>query len=455
MFENLGKTSQLIVGFATLAVVLLSAIALGANRPVSWTLLSLAVITLFLLQVVIDLIRPVSLPASRLWLPTVLYLLVIIWGILQITPGLFPELIHPSWARVDIAGAISADPGQGRHAILRLSMYAMVFWIAVRFNETREMARISLIVISVFTTAIAAYGIYAYFSGNNPILTNVGHHNTLTATFPSRNNYATFAMFGLMTSIVLYIRLLERNAAEGGGKKRLRDTLEGFFGGGWIYGLGIILGLGAIALSQSRAGAAASLIAIAAFVVFYFGKRKSAVGPLALGSIVVLLVFILNTVSGNLINRILYTDGEEGRFYAFPKVVQGIFDRPMVGHGLGSFRDTFRAYVPPEIAKGEWDMAHNSWLENMWDLGIPMAMVLNLALLIIFVRLLRGALRRRSDRHFAALAVAICIGGAFHAMFDFSFQIPAISALFAYMIGLGYAQSFRGDELKRRRRSED
>ena len=138
-------------------------------------------------------------------------------------------------------------------------------------------------------------------------------------------------------------------------------------------------------------------------------------------------------------------------------MIDGILDRPLVGHGLGAFHETFRAYVPPEAAFGEWDMAHNSWLENAWELGLPAAGALYLALLLIVWRFARALVKRRNDRHFAAIGLAIALAAGFHALFDFSLQIPAITALFAFVLGLAYAQSFTDKELQaaRRRRNVD
>jgi O-antigen ligase len=106
-------------------------------------------------------------------------------------------------------------------------------------------------------------------------------------------------------------------------------------------------------------------------------------------------------------------------------------------------------------------MAHNSYLENAYEFGLPAAAVFYTALALIAARLVRGARTRRRDTDIAAFAIGCLAAGAFHAAFDFSLQMPAAAALFAAILGLGWAQSFTREEIdpararrRRKRQSE-
>ena len=46
----------------------------------------------------------------------------------------------------------------------------------------------------------------------------------------------------------------------------------------------------------------------------------------------------------------------------------------------------------------EWDLAHSSYLENIFEMGIPAAILFYLALAMIGLRLVRGLARRHHDR---------------------------------------------------------
>jgi hypothetical protein len=50
-------------------------------------------------------------------------------------------------------------------------------------------------------------------------------------------------------------------------------------------------------------------------------------------------------------------------------------------------------------------------------------------------------LTRRRNRVFACAAFACLVGAGFHALFDFSLQMPATAALFAVLLALGWSQS--------------
>ena len=97
---------------------------------------------------------------------------------------------------------------------------------------------------------LAAAGIAWAFTGNNPIL-GEDATSSVSATFVGRNAYATYAILGLVANIALY---MERSAAglrAAGGGQELRDTLETFFGGAWIFALGALACCSAILFSQS------------------------------------------------------------------------------------------------------------------------------------------------------------------------------------------------------------
>ena len=121
------------LGWSTLAAVLLSAIVLGANHPLSWTLLSMLILPLFLFQVFLDSIRGLPRSAVLIWPPAVLFLAALSWAAVQIVPNLAPELGHPVWKLASLDHSfISANPEAGVHILLRLSLYAMIFWIGAR-----------------------------------------------------------------------------------------------------------------------------------------------------------------------------------------------------------------------------------------------------------------------------------------------------------------------------------
>lgn len=440
MRDKIANGTQAFCAWAVLGVLALTILALGGNRPVVWTLMAGAVVLIFLGQLLTEALSARPRTIDTLWLPGLLFIGVLAWALAQRSALLPAGWAHPAWQAIPEArGTVSADPEAGRQAALRLASYGLVFWIALRACATREAALRYLRAIAVFATALSGFGIQAWVSGNNPILgDNAG---ALSASFVNRNNFATFAVFGVLANLALYTR--NAGHAGGSGATRLRNALEGFFGGGWIWIAGLLICAGAVALSQSRAGGLALVIGVAGFLmVLRTPGRGTGLSGVAVVAIVAVLAVAL-TASGGLVDRILTADGEEGRFLVYPAVVAGIADRPWLGHGLGAFEDAFRAYVPAEAAFGEWDMAHNSYLENAFELGLPAAAAFYLALALVLVRIWQGLRQRQRGRATLAFAFGCALAGGFHAALDFSLQMPGLAALFAFILGMGHAQSVR------------
>ena len=432
---------QPFVGTATLIGVLVSAIALGANRPAAWSALSLWVMVMFVFQIVLDLRDPPDERRRRVLIPALLFAGVLAWGLLQIWPGALIGQADPAWLLVpDAVPRLSSDPVQGAHVLMRLCVYGMVFWIMARTAENAKHAQALLVTTAVFSSLLAAAGIAWAFSGSNPIL-GEDASSAVSATFVGRNAFATYAILGLVANIALY---MERSAAglrAAGGGQELRDTLETFFGGAWIFALGALVCFSAILFSQSRAGSISAVLAIATVILAVTSDRRART-PMVLGVTVSLVIFAGFFLSAGVSKRLMATEGDEIRFALYDRIVAAIAERPITGHGLGSFEDGMRAYLSLDLGQLEWDFAHNTHLETVFELGLPGALTLYAALGWITVTILLGVVRRRRNRAFSCTALACLVGTGFHAIFDFGLQMPATAALLAAIMGMGWMQSF-------------
>lgn len=427
---------QTFVGMSILFMLLLSALALGANRPVSWSLLSIGVLVIFSLQVLIAMALPVPLAVRKAMLPVLLFLAAISWAWVQVLPSMPQNLVHPVWSLVPDAPAfISADPGQGRHAVMRLICYAMIFAVMLWTCSKTERASLALKIIAIFSTALGTYGLYAFAAGENVILGDGANRGVVQASFINRNSYATYAVFGALANLAAYLQFAQ-NDQEG-----LRGRLERFFSGSWIFALGTLICIGAVSLTQSRAGAGAGLIGLAVFLIAWRG-RDQRWNPFMLLLIGGTLLFIGLTSATGLLERLISTDASDARFMVYPAIVTAILDRPFLGHGLGAFHDVFRAYVPPEAAIAEWSRAHSTYLELAFGFGLPAAALFLISQGMIVWRIWRGTRERRNHRSFSCFALGCAAAVAFHSGFDFSLQMPATAALYSAILAMGFAQSF-------------
>ena len=115
----------------------------------------------------------------------------------------------------------------------------------------------------------------------------------------------------------------------------------------------------------------------------------------------------------------------------------------MTGHGGGSFESYFQGYKNAEFG-GVYAIskAHNSYLEFAADAGIPALFVIMAVYLWIVLACFSGIHARQQDSGYPGIALAASGLVALHALVDFSIQIPAVAALYAAILGVGYGQAF-------------
>ena len=436
----LASISQSVIGWSTLVLTLLFALLYGGNSPAYWTLFGFVIIVLFVLQCGLTMVRGGHWTNARLVTPALLYLTVLAWGLLQTWPGMPSAWAHPFWELVPDADAtISATPVSGGHGVLRLATYAMIFWIALQASMNAKRSWRFLACFGLFSLALAVFGLYAALSGTNAILQDDAS-GTVSASFINRNSYALFAAMGLVTNLGLYLDLVRSGGAPSGSRRSaLRAFLERFFSVAWVFLFAAVICLSALLLTASRAGVASGLVA--AVLVFVLLRRDSAGSRIIWLLAAILLGAFVTVLSENVLTRILGTDGD-ARFIIYPILIEHLGDRFWLGHGFGAFQDTFRPLVPLEAATAEWEYAHSSYLENLWEMGVPVALAFYASLAWIAAVIFRGAVKRRRNRMFSVIAFACLVAGALHSLVDFSLQMPATAALFAFILGVGWAHAW-------------
>ena len=95
---------------------------------------------------------------------------------------------------------MGAVPMRSGSVILRLLMYAEIFWLSLQLCRDRNRARLALKVLALAGSAYAAYGVVIYLAGSNAILwmEKFFYRELLTSSFINRTSYATFAGISLL-----------------------------------------------------------------------------------------------------------------------------------------------------------------------------------------------------------------------------------------------------------------
>ena len=127
--------------------------------------------------------------------------------------------------------------------------------------------------------------------------------------------------------------------------------------------------------------------------------------------------------------------------HAYQLTADGIEDNPLLGFGYGTFADSFRLYRDESI-HGFFDKTHNTYLENIFELGWPAALALFTCVGGLLLVCARGVRHRGRDWVFPATGLAATVLVAIHSLFDFSLQIPAVAIAYSCLMGVACAQSY-------------
>lgn len=431
----------------------------GSARPWAWSLLGVLAAVLLLVAGLRQLRPGTTAPLSQLRWPMLLGGLLVAWVLLQALPGGVLGWHHPLWDKVaealgnGIAPSISIDREASAVYLFRLLTYAAVFLVAWQVGQRAEGGSLVLRALTAIGAAYALYGLFEYASPDPHILwfRKWSYNYDLTATFVNHNSFATFAGLCIIASLVLFAQLLMRNLDTRSSTTLLLSTADNvLWHGRWRTASCLILAA-SLLLAHSRGGAAATLCGVVAFIALAMtapGLRSDWRKPFGwfagAGGLVVLVLF-----GAGVLQRVLASSLEtDARGNIYLATLSALRDNLFTGTGFGTFRFIFPMYQQPEL-DGVVDMAHNDYLQNLLELGIPAAALLFAIVAALAFECFFGVRRRRKDALYPCAAVAASVLVAVHSCFDFSLQIPAVSVTYAAILGVGVAQSLSSRRAER------
>lgn len=388
--------------------------------------------------------------------PVAFMSIAIIWCFAQAWIPAPPGIAHSAWsdaARL-LAGpdtpvphiAISANPEVSVAGAVRLTGYGLVFLLCYLFAAAEQRAARLLALIAAAGTAYALYGIGLELSGSKYVLwyERDFEPGNLSATFPNRNAFADYAALCLMCCCALLYRGQLRQQDLSHGWQRATVTVSLFYlrRNGWVIYASVIL-FTAILMTHSRGGLIVTMIALIAFAVCATGsaprRRASLIGALIIAASAVALFGI---AGGNTTDRFAKIEAASSeRIEIFRLTVEAIGDRPLLGTGLGTFSDIFAAYRTEKL-RPRIDFAHNSYLENALEMGLPAAIIFYAGLLALFILFARSLRHNRQAHPYPALGIAAMTVAFFHSLFDYADQFPAVAITLAAILGIAAARSF-------------
>jgi len=439
-----------------LICVALAPLPLGSNRPASWSLLALAVAVLVCLWGFSAAFRSTlfRLSGAQVIVPAFGWCLIVGWVLLQ-SAG--PEAAwHPLWGTASLAlndailaGAIAVSPSDATTAAMRLLCYGGIFFLAMQMGREPENAALILYVVIGIGTVYALYGLIAEVTHSKTIigLEKWAYQDSLTSTFVNRNSFATFAGLAAVVALGLIVKSLHAVGESDDDRPRPSQRRDGLVTISNVFcSVALVILLLALLLTKSRAGLFATGAGLSVIVWSWFYRRGRLPGlPVLIGGIVIASVVVLVAAGSGTFERKVDEDGQglSGRPWLFQRTLSAIADRPMTGHGGGAFESYFQGYKNAEFG-GVYSIskAHNSYLEIAADVGVPALLVLLAVYAWILLACFAGIRVRQQDAGYPAIALAAGTLVGLHALVDFSIQIPAVAALFALILGVGYGQAF-------------
>ena len=438
-----------------LAFVLLSPLPFGANRPWAWSLCAILFALcglVFFMQVLLGK-RPIELNIKGIWVSAVLWCIPVIWIFIQTSPFVPDSWAHPFWKlaaehlKLSVNPMISINADASYTALMRLMSYALVFFLSLQFNRDADKASTTFKALAYAGFAYALYGVIVQLGNFNTILwfDKWSYLNNVTSTFVNRNTYGTYAGLSLLAIGPLLFNTFESS---------LKYGLSSHFGREYFYEQVLIKGwfqllmaftiISALLMSQSRGGCLSTLIAIICLIIVLLASNKiqKKSGLLALVFLMALIAWLLFANSFDvLIKRLDRLDIESvGRANVNGLLNKAAAEPGFLGLGYGTFENSFRLYRD-ETINGFYDKAHNTYFENVFELGWVPAIALFLSIIWMALLCLRGVWVRRKNWIYPALGFASSVLVGSHAFTDFSLQIPAVAYTYALILGVGVAQS--------------
>jgi len=436
-----------------LLVLVLAPLPLGSNREWSWSLCAFLVAVITLIWVLHSLFQPrqVARPPS---LPVVaIFLLVCAWAWIQTVAWVPAGWKHPLWVMTaqalgkELPGSISVAAEDGFVALMRLLCYGLVFFLAYQFGGDRIKALSTFKWIAFGGFVYAIYGLIIFWGDYGTLFWffDEAYKGDVRGTFVNRNSFATYVGLALLCAIAVFNQQIpgKRNTVFATPKS---DGLqiEKFLLRVWKPLTVILLMTTALILTHSRGGFFSTLSGGLVLLLLLDRRQKNQSGrsKAALGAAVLIAVIAFVLTSEVLLQRIdrINVDGNT-RLEVYAMTADAIEDNPFLGFGYGTFSDAFRLYRDEKL-NAHFDKTHNTYLENIFELGWPAAGLLFLSIGWVGFVCLRGSFRRGRDWIYPATGIASSVLVGIHSFFDFSLQMPAVAITFAGILGVAFAQSY-------------
>ncbi len=374
-------------------------------------------------------------------------------------------LAAQAWVAVQWLAGWTADVGASFQYLMLGLAYSLLFLLVVALFHTRRRLTVLLAVLVVSGTLQAFFGAFMTLSGIEWLLAGpkTSYVGDATGTFVNRNHLAGYLELTLACGIGLLLALRD------GRPLRWVNVLETLMGPKARLRLALVVMVIALVMTHSRGGNAGFFVGLMiAGGLFVLRNREHRLrNGLILASIVLIDVLIVSQYFGleRLKDRVMNTrlsdvvvDGEvvqranELRDDVARQALPLVEDKPLTGHGAGSFEAVFPRLAGDDI-RLHFDHAHNDYLQFAVEYGLLGTLPLAAFVLLALWRALQALWRRESTyRSGVGFGAAMGIVALLvHSGTDFNLQIPANAATLVVLCAIAV---LAGAHSNRRRRTD-
>lgn len=439
-----------------LSIIAWLPIPLGSNRGWSWLLMALLIFIVAGGVIIMRLINQ-SLRISAIKNLKLAFSLLVAWlgyHLVQVIslPYAVLESIRPASIEMyhyligeDLSGTytLSLDANQTLQAFLQNAAYITLFLLVILLTNNHQRLR-QMAMLLVYVGVINAFfglvnyltnGYLGYFAPASP------WKYAVTGTYVNRNHFAGLMEMCIPIALGFILALQTKEQYYPTFKARLRGYLSFFLSTQSLLYLYVLIMLAALILSTSRGGIASLFAALTVGVFLLKFLSRISVSHQRLGRVIVL--FIILAVGwfglGNLESKLETSGFESNRSQLRSASYSLIQDYPLLGTGAGTYEWIFPLYKTPDLGGVIYEHAHNDYLELLINHGVVGFFLLGAPLLLILGHILKALKNRRDLLLCSVLFGVIC--GIFsmliHALVDFNFHIPANTAIFWCLLGMG------------------
>lgn len=437
-----------------LAIIILSPLPFGSDRPWAASLFALLIAAMGLgvcLAAVFNRSR-LTLSIQQVRYPFYLTVIPLAWSAFQLSSWAPDAWNHPFWQLTaatlleNVPPHISLTQHETGTSLMRLLSYLLVFFLSLQFNRQSENAALTFKAIAYAGFAYAVYGLVILLGDYKTLLwfDKWAYETDVTATFVNRNSYATYAGLTLLASFPMLFDKIQFSLSRGIKSYYGRQYfIENVVIRAWFTLLLIITLCSALLLTHSRGGFLSTLLAITAFmfILTLSRKIKSSKTLFALLFVCAIAVTVFQSSGDKLVERLDQISLENNeRLAVYDVLLNASEENRWLGVGYGSFEKSFRLYRD-EAVKGYYTAAHNTYLENIFELGLLQALSLYAAIFWVAMICLKGVWLRQRNWIYPAIGCSATLLVAAHSLVDFSLQIPAVAFTYALMMGAAVAQA--------------